>query len=593
MELKVRIFQNMKIFNGISASPGITIGEVFIYLDENLKVPKYSIGTDELDSELGRFHIAAEKVSEDLRQIQAEAAKQMLEEESRFLDSHMLMLTDPEFIRQIKKNLDLYRNNIEWVLLFTVKKFISTLRKADSPYLIERSVDLYDVTQRIHRHLMFHEKEKLSLADIGQEVVVVAHNLMPSDTVNMNRNMVKAIVLNAGGRTSHTAILARSFEIPAVLGLTNITDEARSGDIIIVDGNSGTVILEPDDDVLREYQNKSQRWLQHEKQLNQLNKLPAETLDGKRVLLSSNIEMPEEVEYVLFHEADGIGLFRSEFLFLKPSGFSSEDDQYEAYASVISQMKGNGGVTIRTLDVGGDKIIPDLNTFEEKNPLLGWRAIRFCLHHKDIFKVQMRALLRASVHGELRIMFPMISCIKELEDALEFIEETKAGLRTEGVPFDEKIPVGIMIEVPSAAITSDILAKKVDFFSIGTNDLIQYTVAVDRGNENVAYLYKSFHPGVLRLIKTVIDNAHNAGIPVSMCGEMAGDPLASVVLLGMGLDIFSMSSIVLSSVKEIIRSVRLDEAEELVKKIMGMSSSLEIEDYVSEWMNERFDDISE
>ena len=590
-ELKVRIFQNMKIFNGIAASPGIIIGEVFLYLDENLKVPKYSIGAEELGSELERFHIAAEKAAEDLKQIQSEATKQMLEEESRFLDSHMLMLTDPEFIRQIEENLALYRKNIEWVLLFTVKEFIRILRKADSPYLVERTVDLYDVTQRIHRHLMFHEK--ISLADIEHEVVVVTHNLMPSDTVNMNRKMVKAIVLNAGGRTSHTAILARSFEIPAVLGLTNITDEARSGDTIIVDGNAGTVILDPDDDFLLEYQNRSKKWIKHEKRLDKLNKLPAETIDGKRILLSANIEMPDEVEYVLYHEADGIGLFRSEFLFLQPSGFSSEDDQFEAYASVISQMKGNGGVTIRTLDVGGDKIIPDLDTYEEKNPLLGCRAIRFCLHHKDIFKVQMRALLRASVHGELRIMFPMISGIEELEDALEFLEETKIELRNEGVSFDENIPVGIMIEVPSAAITSDILAKKVDFFSIGTNDLIQYTVAVDRGNENIAYLYKSFHPGVLRLIKMVIDNAHNAGISVAMCGEMAGDPLASVVLLGMGLDIFSMSPIVLPSVKEIIRSVRLDEAEELARKIMGMSSSLEIDDYIRVWMNERFEEISE
>ncbi len=581
----------MKIFKGISASPGITIGKVFLYLDDNLKVPKYSIGNSELDSELERFHIAAGKVAEDLRQIQAEATKQMVKEESRFLDSHMLMLTDPEFITQIEENLNLYKKNIEWVLLFTVKEFIRILRKADSPYLVERTVDLYDVTQRIHRHLMFHEK--ISLADIEHKVVIVTHNLMPSDTVNMNREMVKAIVLNAGGRTSHTAILARSFEIPAVLGLANITGEAHSGDTIIVDGNSGTVILDPDENILSEYQIRLKKWVQHEKRLNKLNKLAAETIDGKRVMLSSNIEMPEEVDLVLSHQADGIGLFRSEFLFLKTSGLSSEDDQYEAYVSVISRMKGKGGVTIRTLDVGGDKIIPDLDTYKEKNPLLGWRAIRFCLHRKDIFRIQIRALLRASVYGELRIMFPMISGIEELEDALEFLEEIKVELRSEGIPFDENIPVGIMIEVPSAAITSDILSKRVDFLSIGTNDLIQYTVAVDRGNENIAYLYKSFHPAVLRLIKMVIDNAHDAGISVSMCGEMAGDPLASVILLGMGLDVFSMSSSVLSSVKEIIRSVRLDEAQELVKVVMGMSSSLEIDNYVSEWMNERFNDISE
>jgi len=580
----------MKKLKGISASTGIVIGKVFLYLDDNLKVPKYRISSEEISSEMERFQLAIQKVEEDLKLIQEQVSKQMVEEESRFLDSHMLMLSDPEFINQIETNLKSYMRNIEWILLMTVKQFVGTLKKAESPYLLERTVDLYDVTQRIHRHLLF--REKISLSDIKREVIVVTHNLMPSDTATMNRKMVKGLVLNAGGKTSHTAILARAFGIPSVLGLTNITDEARSGDTIIVDGNMGTVILDPDEETLAEYEHRSQKWLQHEKHLNKLDELSSVTLDGKRVLLSANIEMPEEVEQVISHGADGIGLFRSEFLFLKPSGFSSEDDQYAAYSEVVRKMKDNGGVTIRTLDVGGDKIIPDFETIDEKNPLLGWRAIRFCLNRKDIFKVQMRALLRASMEGVLRIMFPMISGVEELEDALQFLEETKEELRAEGILFDENIRVGIMIEVPSAAITSDILAKKVDFFSIGTNDLIQYTVAVDRGNENIAYLYKYFHPGVLRLIKTVIDNAHNAGIPVAMCGEMAGDPLASVVLLGMGLDVFSMSSSVLPSVKEIIRSIRVDEAEELVNKVMQMSSFQKIEDYVSGWINERFDNIS-
>ncbi len=580
----------MKIFKGITASAGIVIGKVFLYLDDNLKVPKYRISSEDINSEMERFHLAIQKVGKDLKLIQSHVSKQMIEEESRFLDSHMLMLSDPEFINQIEANLKTFERNIEWVLLMTVKQFVSTLKKADSPYLVERTVDLYDVTQRIHRHLLF--REKISLADIDRDVIVVTHNLMPSDTATMNRKMVKGLVLNAGGKTSHTAILARAFGIPSVLGLTNITDEARSGDTIIVDGTLGTVILNPDNDTIIEYEKRSQKWLMHEEHLNKFDKLSAVTLDGKRVLLSANIEMPEEVEQVISHGADGIGLFRSEFLFLKPSGFSSEDDQYSAYSEVVSKMKDNGGVTIRTLDVGGDKIIPDFETIDEKNPLLGWRAIRFCLNRKDIFKVQMRALLRASMDGVLRIMFPMISGVEELEDAIEFLEETKKELRSEGIPFDENILIGIMIEVPSAAITSDILAKKVDFFSIGTNDLIQYTIAVDRGNENVAYLYKYFHPGVLRLIKTVIDNAHNAGIPVAMCGEMAGDPLASVILLGMGLDVFSMSSSVLPSVKEILRSVRVDEAENLVDVVMKMGSFQKIEDYVSGWMNERFDDIS-
>lgn len=580
----------MKIYKGVSASTGIIIGKVFLYLDDNLKVPKYRISSEEISSEMERFKLATKKVEEDLTKIQFHASSQQLEEESRFLDSHMLMLSDPEFIKQIEVNLNSFKRNIEWILLMTVKQFVSTLKKADSPYLVERTVDLYDVTQRIHRHLLF--REKISLADIEREVVIVTHNLMPSDTATMNRKMVKGLALNAGGKTSHTAILARAFGIPSVLGLTDITDEARSGDTIIVDGISGTVILNPDKETLLDYNKRAEKWLQHEKHLNQINKLSSVTLDGKRILLSANIEMPDEVDQVISHGADGIGLFRSEFLFLKPSGFSSEDDQYAAYSQVVRKMKDHGGVTIRTLDVGGDKIIPDFETIDEKNPLLGWRAIRFCLNRKDIFKVQMRALLRASIDGVLRIMFPMISGIEELEDALEFLEETKEELRKEGILFDENIRVGIMIEVPSAAITSDILAKKVDFFSIGTNDLIQYTIAVDRGNENIAYLYKYFHPGVLRLIKTVIDNAHDAGIPIAMCGEMAGDPLASVVLLGMGLDAFSMSSSVLPSVKEILRSVRMDEAQELVAEVMKMSSFQKIEDYVRGWMNERFEDIS-
>jgi phosphoenolpyruvate-protein phosphotransferase (PTS system enzyme I) len=588
--IKVRIFPNMKIFSGISASAGITIGEVFLYLDENLKVPKYSINPDDLISEMERFHIAADKVAEDLRLIQTHAGKQDLEEESRFLDSHMLMLSDPEFINQIKLNLESSLRNIEWVLLMTVKQFVRTLKQAESPYLLERTVDLYDVTQRLHLHLLF--REKISLTDVQKEVVIVTHNLMPSETATMNRKMVKGLVLNAGGKTSHTAILARSFGIPSVLGLVNITDEARSGDTIIVDGNLGTVILNPDKNTLTEYKKRSEKWLHHEKHLNKLNKLSSTTIDGKRVLLSANIEIPEEVEQVLEHQADGIGLFRSEFLFLNLHGFSSEEDQYKAYSQVVSNMKDHGGVTIRTLDVGGDKIIPDFEVVNEKNPLLGWRAIRFCLNRKDIFRVQMRALLRASMVGELRIMFPMISGVEELEEALLFLEEVKVELREEGIPFDETLRVGIMIEVPSAALTSDILAKKVDFLSIGTNDLIQYTIAVDRGNENIAYLYKYFHPGVLRLIKTVIDNAHDVGIPVAMCGEMAGEPLAAVVLLGMGLDVFSMSSSVLPSVKEILRSVSMEEAEELVGNVMKLGSVLEIEEYVSGWMNERFDNIS-
>jgi phosphotransferase system enzyme I (PtsI) len=403
----------------------------------------------------------------------------------------------------------------------------------------------------------------------------------------MNTRKVKGIAMDAGGKTSHTAILARAFEIPAVLGLSTVTSIARTGDTVIIDGNRGKVIVDPDKDTLKAYEEIIQKWQQREVQLATLNQLPAETQDGKHILLGANIEVPEETDAVIAHGADGIGLFRSEFLFMQPGGVSDEEQQYEAYSRVVKAVEGKP-VTIRTLDVGGDKAIPGFEQHSEKNPILGWRAIRFCFSRTDLFKIQLRAILRATVHGDLRIMFPMISGVEEVDRALDILEEAKRECREKGQPFNEDISVGIMIEVPSAALTSDILARKVDFFSIGTNDLIQYTIAVDRGNERIAYLYEPFHPGVLRLIKMVIDNAHNAGIPVNMCGEMAGDPIATVILLGMGLDVFSMSSFSIPEVKQIIRSTSMMEAEELVGEIMEMKSYKEIDEHVRGWMNARY-----
>ncbi len=404
----------------------------------------------------------------------------------------------------------------------------------------------------------------------------------------MNKRMVKAIVMDAGGKTSHTAIIARSFEIPAVLGLSSITRLVQGDEQIIVDGNSGVVIVDPDEETLEKYHRILNRWQEHEVRLMRLNTLPAETRDGKLIFLKGNIEIPEEVDGVINHGASGIGLYRSEFLFLRPSGLPTEDEQYEAYKQVLEAME-NRPVTIRTLDIGGDKFSEKIGTHNEKNPILGWRAIRLCLSRLDLFRTQLRALLRASMHGRLQIMFPMISGVHELNRALDILSEVKDDLRSEEIPFADEIPVGIMIEVPSAALTSDILARKVDFFSIGTNDLIQYTIAVDRGNERVAYLYEPFHPGVIRLIKTIIDNAHAEGLSVAMCGEMAGDPLASVVLLGLGLDEFSMSAVGLPEVKQIIRSVSLAEAEELAGRIMELRDTDDVDRAVKDYMQQRFD----
>jgi phosphotransferase system enzyme I (PtsI) len=511
----------------------------------------------------------------------------MGKEESKLLDSHILMLKDPEFTKKIEENVRSQLLNAEWVLYSTIRQLVNTLEASTDSYLRERTIDIHDVAQRVYNHLLY--RDKISLSDLSHEVILVTHNLLPSDALAMNKKFVKGIAMDAGGKTSHTAILARSFEIPAVLGLSNISEYAESGDRLIIDGNSGSVILKPDRKTLQIYEKKIRDWQRREVELLTLNELPAETRDGKKIYLCANIEVPEETESALAHGSEGIGLYRSEFLFLQPGGFSSEDTQYAAYSRVLEAMSDKGNVTIRTLDVGGDKVIPGVAGLDEKNPILGWRAVRFCLSRKDLFRTQLRAMLRASVHGKLQIMFPMISGIEELEQVLEVLEECREQLRNEGIPFAEDIPVGIMIEVPSAALTADILARKVDFFSIGTNDLIQYTIAVDRGNEKIAYLYEPFHPGVLRLLKRVIEDAHEAGIPVAMCGEMAGDPYMAVILLGLGLDIYSMSSFGIPEVKKIIRSVSMSEAEELVGTIMEMKSYREIDNYVRSWMNERFD----
>lgn len=577
----------MKKLRGISASPGIAIGRIFLYLDDKLKVPQYDIHPDDLGNELLRFRAAVEKAADEIKMLKIEAAKREIDKESRFLDAHILMLSDPDFNSQIEQNLNTHLKNVEWILFLTVKKFITSLESAEDLYLRERTIDMYDVAKRVFNHLMF--KERISLSDLNMRVVLVTHDLLPSDTIMMRKEKVKGIAMNAGGKTSHTAILARAFQIPAVLGLSNITDYARSGDRIIVDGNKGLVILDPDKETLSKYKSLLNEWNAYEIALNKQNKLPCVTKDGKHIRLHANIEVPEEIEAVIEHHADGIGLYRSEFIFLQNENEPDEEEQYEAYSSVIKAMKGHGTVTIRTLDVGGDKLIPDIEAIDEKNPILGWRSVRFCMSRIDIFKTQLRALLRASVYGDLRIMFPMVSGTDELEDILAVFEGVKDDLKREGIPFREDIPVGIMIEVPSAAVTSDSLAKKADFFSIGTNDLIQYTIAVDRGNEKVAYLYQPFHPAVLRLIKSVIDNAAAAGIPVSLCGELAGEPKAAVVLLGLGLEDFSMSSNRISEVKRIIRDVTLDDAKELAERVLEMDSAKEINTYVEKWMDEKFE----
>ncbi len=570
-------------------SPGIAIGRAYVYAEQKYSIPRYDISADQVIYEAERFLDAVQKAGAEIEALIKETSAAVGDGENSFLNAHLLMLNDPEFHERVNENLKQNKQNVEWILLKVAGEIAAKLDSLTDEYLRERGDDIYDVSQRIISQLLCIQK--ISLADLDEESIVVAHNLLPSDAVTMNKQKVIGIATDVGGKTSHTAILARSFEIPAVLGLSNITQYVQTGDELIVDGTKGLVIVKPDKREIKKYYNTLAEWHKHELQLLNLNKLPAETRDGKMISLEANIEIPEEVESVIAHGADGIGLYRSEFLFIRPNRFPTEEEQFQAYRSVLESVKGKS-VTIRTVDLGGDKVIPGFNGINESNPILGWRAVRFCLSRPDIFKAQLRAMLRSSVYGNLKIMFPMISGIEELESILTLLEETKDELKGRDVPFNNDIPVGIMIEVPSAAFTSDILARQVDFVSIGTNDLIQYTIAVDRENERIAYLYEPFHLAVLRLIKLIVDNCHEKGIPVGMCGEMAGDLNAAVILIGLGLDELSMSPIVIPEIKKIIRSITIAEAEEVVGTIMAMKSFREIDIYMKQWSGKHLDFIS-
>jgi phosphotransferase system enzyme I (PtsI) len=565
----------MNSLTGIPASPGIALGPAFVFLDDvEPTIPRYVITENQIDDEWLRFTTAVGRARDDVRILHDRAVREMGQEQGAIFEAHLMMLDDPEVHEAIEKELHETLLNIEWIVHEYEQSLVKRLEGLNDPLLQERTVDVHDISRRILNHLMF--RERFSLADLDRDVILIAHNLLPSDMIAMNRQHVKGIAMSAGGKTSHTAILARAFEIPAVLGLGSATRTIRNGEEILVDGNNGEVRIAPDSNTRIRYLRIIKQRLQRDQVLAGFIGLPARTLDGHEVMIKANIEVPDETESVLRHGAEGIGLFRSEFLFLQPGRAPSEEAQYAAYCAVLAAM-GNRPVTIRTLDVGGDKVVPDLAMDSEKNPLLGWRAIRYCLADPELFQNQLRAILRASVNGDARIMFPMISGPDELDAAIQALEVAKRECDARGQAFRRDIPVGIMIEIPSAALIADILARKVDFMSIGTNDLIQYTIAVDRGNERVAYLHEPFHPAVLRLIKRVIDDGHAAGIPVSMCGEMASDLYAAVILLGLGLDEFSMSASAIPAVKRVIRGITRSAAIDLAQEALALDSHRKID----------------
>ena len=563
-------------FKGIAAAPGISVGKALRIDKEDLIVPKTAIRQEDVPFQIQLFEEALIQTRREIIELQKRIATEMGQDQAQIFDAHLLVLEDRMLIEEVISRLKNELLNVAYIFHEVLKKYIDVFSKIEDEYLKERMADVNDVGKRVLRSLL--GKKRTLLDDVKEKVIVVAHDLSPSDTASMHKKNVAGFVTDIGGKTSHTAIMAKSLEIPAVVGIDDITARVKSGDLLIIDGSMGMVILNPDEETLSEYQQEEIKLRGIAERFLTVKDLPAITTDGKEIELNANIELPDEIPSIKLHGAKGVGLYRTEFFYMNRRDLPTEEEHYQEYKYVAEQM-GDGQVVIRTLDLGGDKFLSQFEIPREMQHFLGWRAIRFCLARPEIFKVQLRAILRASVHGKLKLMYPMISGIEELRQANKILEESKEELRKEGVPFDNDIGVGVMIEIPSAAITADILAKEADFFSIGTNDLIQYSLAVDRTNEKVAYLYEPAHPAVLRMVKNIIDSAHSAGIWVGMCGEMASESALALILLGLGLDEFSMPPAALPELKYIIRSVSLVQAQEIARKAMTFLTGKEVEEF--------------
>ena len=564
---------------GIGASPGIAIGKALVLEHKEMVIEKKENVNVEVEVE--KLNSAVDTSKKELSAVKEKVAKELGEEEAEIFGAHLLVLEDPEFIGEAENKIKNESLNAEYALNEVKDMFVSIFESMDNDYMRERAADVKDVTNRVLRHIL--GIKIIDLSNLSDEVVLIAHDLTPSDTATMDKKKVLGFLTNIGGRTSHTAIMSRTLEIPAIVGLGDVTDKVKDSDMIVFDGDKGIVIVSPEEDVVAEYQEKKRIFEEDKKALELLKGQPSVTTDGKHVELAGNIGTPNDLEGLINNDAEGVGLYRTEFLYMDSDEFPSEEIQFEAYKKVLEGMNGKP-VVIRTLDIGGDKKLSYFEMEEEMNPFLGYRAIRLCLDRTDIFKTQLRALFRASVYGKLRIMFPMISSLEELLAAKAICEEVKSDLKAEGLGYSDDVEIGMMIEIPSAAVISDLLAKHVDFFSIGTNDLIQYTCAVDRMNQKISYLYNQFNPAVLRLIKMVIKNAHAEGKWVGMCGESAGDQMMIPILLGFGLDEFSMSPISILRARRLINSVSEKDMQALSDKVLEFGTAKEIESYMKDFI---------
>ncbi|VVM33608.1 phosphoenolpyruvate--protein phosphotransferase [Terribacillus sp. AE2B 122] len=565
----------MSMINGIAASNGIAIAKAYHLAVPDLSFDKTTVANAE--EEISRLDAALEISKKELEKIRENARVSLGDEHAEIFSAHLLVLADPELINPVKDNIRNNNINAEAALDETATMFIDMFRSMDNEYMKERAADIQDVTKRVMAHLL-----QVSFPDpalIDEEVIIIAEDLTPSDTAQLNKQFVKGFTTDIGGRTSHSAIMARSLEIPAVVGTKSITSSAANDVMIIVDGMEGTVIIDPTEDELATYKAKQEAFEQQKAEWAKLKNEPTITTDGVHVELVANIGTPEDVTGVQNNGGEGVGLYRTEFLYMGKSELPSEDEQFESYKAVLENM-GDKPVVVRTLDIGGDKELSYLQLPKEMNPFLGYRAIRLCLERDDIFRVQLRALLRASVYGNLKIMFPMIATLEEFRQAKAILLEEKDKLVADGVSVSDSIEIGIMVEIPSTAVAAKQFAKEVDFFSVGTNDLIQYTMAADRMNERVSYLYQPYHPAILNLVHNVIEAAHAEGKWAGMCGEMAGDAIAIPLLLGLGLDEFSMSATSILPARTQITKLSKADMQELSQQALTLSTADEVEQLV-------------
>ncbi|WP_145449324.1 phosphoenolpyruvate--protein phosphotransferase [Staphylococcus hominis] len=564
-----------KLIKGIAASDGVAIAKAYLLVEPDLSFTNENI-TD-TDAEIKKFRNALEASKIELTKIRNNAEKSLGADKAAIFDAHLLVLDDPELIQPIEDKIANEKVSAPEALNEVTTQFITIFESMDNEYMRERAADIRDVSKRVLAHLLGVELPNPSMID--ESVVIIGNDLTPSDTAQLNKEFVQGFVTNIGGRTSHSAIMSRSLEIAAVVGTKSITHEVKQGDMVIVDGITGDVIIDPTEDELIAYQNKRERFFEDKKELQKLRDAETVTVDGEHAELAANIGTPDDLYGVMENGAEGIGLYRTEFLYMGRDQMPTEDEQFEAYKKVLETMK-DKRVVVRTLDIGGDKELPYLNLPKEMNPFLGYRAIRLCLDQQDIFRTQLRALLRASAYGKLNIMFPMVATIKEFRDAKAILLEEKDKLTSEGQEVADDIEVGIMVEIPSTAALADIFAKEVDFFSIGTNDLIQYTMAADRMSERVSYLYQPYNPAILRLVKQVIEASHKEGKWTGMCGEMAGDETAIPLLLGLGLDEFSMSATSILKARRQINGLSKNEMAELANRAINCATQDEVKELV-------------